>query len=80
MADTLLWQQHAPDQWRFGRMVRGVVRKPYYAEIYYDEDHNPGWRWFVTPPCQDARGACNSFDAALEQAECVLRNAGLIAD
>lgn len=73
----MIWQMHAPDEWRFGEMVRGVVREPYYAEIYFDEDKNPSWIWFVrSNPLQ--RGTANYFEMAIQETEKIMIEMGLI--
>lgn len=78
----LTWQMHDANEWRFGRMVRGVVRTPYYAEIYFDDerDKDYGWKWMVM---QDGvpnmiRGRENSFEMAVSRAEEALVRHGLI--
>jgi hypothetical protein len=77
----LTWQLHDDNEWRFGKVVRGAVREPYLAEVYYDEDKDPSWVWFARldpVPGRRPRGAENSFDAALTAAEGALRAAGLL--
>lgn len=74
----LVWQNHCEDEWRFGRMVRGVVRRPYYAEVYYDEGN--GWVWFTRSDGAwvDPRGSEDSFEDAIDEAEKVLMEWKLI--
>ena len=76
----LVWQMHDLNEWRFGVMVRGVVRRPYYAEIWYDEELNPSWIWFtrIDGVLTSPRGAEDAFNSAVEAAEKVLINAGII--
>ena len=62
--DDKVWQLTGEDQWIFGVMVRGVVRKPV-AEIYYDEhQYDPvgDWVWFLHG---GPRGRAPSFQRAL---------------
>lgn len=76
----LVWQLHDLNEWVFGKMVRGVVRRPYFAEIYYDEDKNPSWAWFTTMPGLHKlpRGFENCLDDAITAAEQALRELGIL--
>ena len=76
----MIWQMHDHNEWRFGYMRRGVVRSPYYAEIYFDEDKDPGWIWLVTVPgnYDYIRGACHYFDIAVTESEKELSAHGLL--
>jgi len=90
--NNLVWQLHDENEWRFGKMVRGVVRKPYYAEIYFNDaelasvplgepdDGKIGWVWFTHIPGRydTPRGLEGTFEIAVSKAEKVLMEAGIL--
>ena len=75
----MIWQQHFEDEWVFGEMIRGMVRRPYFAEVYFDEDRDPGWVWYTTlsEGVSGPRGQANTLDDAITICENVLRETGL---
>lgn len=68
------WLRINENEWEFGVPVRGVIREVL-AEVYFDEDRNPGWVWFihgvprVQPRSESERGVCGTFLDAVEAAE-----------
>lgn len=41
---SLTWLRINENEWTFGVPVRGVIRDVL-AEVYFDEERNPGWVW-----------------------------------
>lgn len=80
----LKWQMHAPDEWRFGEMIRGAVRTPYYAEVCHSEGYysgdDAGWLWYTNIPGRHPcpHGKERTFDAAITAAEKVLLEEGIL--
>jgi hypothetical protein len=71
------WQRTEGDNWRFGVMIRGVIRRSF-AQVYYDEDlmgPDGGWVWLLLPHKEDdrylfpARGRAISLQDAVWAAE-----------
>ncbi len=72
------WQRLSnDDDWVFGEKVRGVVRKPYVASVYFDkdcDDSRGGWKWMVysVPPHNTERGVAPGLSSAITECERVL--------
>lgn len=69
--DGLTWQCRGNDEWIFGEMVRGIVRKPV-GEIYLDEEQKQPWVWFLRWLEEGkvaARGRSNTFQWAVDEVE-----------
>lgn len=77
---SLRWQMHDANEWRFGKMVRGVVRTPYLAEIYFSDGGDYPWIWIVRngDGATVVKGSANYFENALQRAEAALQEHGII--
>lgn len=70
-APELTWQFQGDDQWVFGHVVRGLVRRPLMGDIYFDEERDDprgGWIWIAyTEPIQ--RGLAYNLEFAAWKVE-----------
>lgn len=68
---NMTWQHQGDNDWVFGPMVRGVVRKPV-AEVYFNDGL---WVWFLSAD-RTERGKELNFAWAVEAAEKALGISG----
>lgn len=52
--------------WAFGDKIRGIIRDRK-AEVYFDEEKNPGWIWFAW--VKDSKTALERLDAIRKQTD-----------